>query len=476
MLRIYQLTEDKGSPVPYEVTLNGIPADLSEARVSAIPFNTLWPGHQRPLNQTEISYFTGFESDEKITVRVKSEQPFQRAVIRPLSARVKITQTQDTATFVLERAGNYVLELDDEHRCLQFFYNRVSDCVEEKGVSYFFGKGKHYPGLIRLKSGDRVYIDSEAVVYGSFLAKKAEDIRIFGGGVVDGSYEERLTDACYEDDTKGNMRFYECRNLRIEDVVFRNSANWCLSLFCCSDVRADRIKMVGQWRYNTDGVDIVNSQDIRVSDSYLRVFDDVVTIKGIPPYRENDCRNIFIENCVLWCGWGRTCEVGIETCCERYQNIVFRNCDLIHNSAACLDIQNGDDAEIDGVCFENINVEYQSSTMPEIFQADDAQIYDGYGKTHVPFLINIDNHQYTTSFKEKIGYKERAFGMVRNVLFRNIRVFSEENNFLPPVRVKSMDQSVRFKDIRLEDIWVDGRKIESIGELQTESDIELTLK
>ena len=53
------------------VTLNGIPVDTPLCRVSAFPYNTPWPGRQRPLDQTEEAAFLGFEADEPVTLHIR---------------------------------------------------------------------------------------------------------------------------------------------------------------------------------------------------------------------------------------------------------------------------------------------------------------------------------------------------------------------------------------------------------------------
>src|SRR5271157_3515454 len=41
----------------YELRVNGQPVPVCACRVSAVPFNQVWPGYQRPLDQTEIAGF-----------------------------------------------------------------------------------------------------------------------------------------------------------------------------------------------------------------------------------------------------------------------------------------------------------------------------------------------------------------------------------------------------------------------------------
>lgn len=88
MLRISQIPAEEEKCELYTVTINGIPADVYPARVSAYPYNYGWPGHQRPLEQTEMSAFVSFESDEPVTLEITRTIPFTEAVVRPLSKGV----------------------------------------------------------------------------------------------------------------------------------------------------------------------------------------------------------------------------------------------------------------------------------------------------------------------------------------------------------------------------------------------------
>ena len=106
----------------------------------------------------------------------------------------------------------------------------------------------------------------------------------FGGGVLDNSCEERITEQCYENHTKGNFRLYNCENIEVSDVIFTNSSTWVMSMFNCKNVHIDNVKIVGQWRYNTDGIDIVNSENVFIENSFIRSFDDTITIKAIYDY------------------------------------------------------------------------------------------------------------------------------------------------------------------------------------------------
>ena len=54
----------------YSVLVNGEEIPVYTCRISKIPFNRAWPGHQREINQSEIASFVNIISDEKLDIKV----------------------------------------------------------------------------------------------------------------------------------------------------------------------------------------------------------------------------------------------------------------------------------------------------------------------------------------------------------------------------------------------------------------------
>jgi hypothetical protein len=459
----------------YKAKVNGLDCEVYTARVSAMPFNRWWPGHQRPLDQTELAAIMSFQADEKVTLSVESARPFSSAVLRPLSRGIVPKVSGTGVSFSIEKPGQYVLELDGRHKALHIFVNPVEKAPEAEKAAWYFGEGIHFPGLIRLNNGDSVYLDKGAVVYGSLFGRDVRDITISGYGILDGSYEERLFEHCYEDFTKGNIKFYNSRNIAISGLTLRNSAIWVLNLFGCSDVKIDNIKIVGQWRYNTDGIDVVNSKNVEIKNSFIRSFDDTITLKGIDAYAGRNVTNVHVDNCVLWCGWGRTCEIGLETACKEYKDIVFENCDLIHNSTVCLDIQNGDYADVHDVIFRDLRVEYQNDTLPDIMQQKDEEAYAPNGRMGVPTLIWASNPRFREMYSflgiegatEARG-KSGKVAAVFDILYENIDVFLEEGVPMPKSEIYSRIPGTDFYNIKIRGVRINGKPVKSFEELKLE--------
>ena len=449
----------------FSVKINGQVVDCFQSRCSKIPFNRIYEGEQRNLNQTEILGFISFESDSPVEIEVTNKKPFENAVVRPLSKKISTEKSGDTVKFILSEYGQYNLELDDEHNSLSIFFNEIREFKSKEFYTYYFGAGAHFVGMLNLKSGDKVYIDKDAIVYGGIYAKDSSDILIEGYGVIDGKCLNRLARGFFN---RGNVYMENCKNVKIDGIIMQDSAFWVSAFFNCDGVYINNVKLTGQWRYNTDGVDFVNCKNASLTNSFLHCFDDALVIKAMSHCQDvtiDVVENIRVDNCVFWCNWGRTIEFGIETVAKEYKNISVTNCDLIHNSASAIDIQNGNCALIHDILIENVNVEFHKSTMPEVYQERLDQEYNGYGKIGMPYLIWIDNHKYTlggglSEYDKMVKEYEGAgeFGMVKDLSINNVRVFAEEG--LPKLKMKilSLDEKKPFENISITGLTVNGQK------------------
>ena len=111
---------------------------------------------------------------------------------------MEITKNGNEAIFTLSRHGAYTFEVDGFNEALHIFYNPERDFVAEEEKSgrevIKYKAGIHETGNVEIPSHTSVMIDAGAVVYRSFTAIGAEDVRICGYGIVDGSKESRYDD------------------------------------------------------------------------------------------------------------------------------------------------------------------------------------------------------------------------------------------------------------------------------------------
>ncbi len=461
----------------YKVFVNGQEVPVYTCRISAYPFNTWWPNHQRSFDQSEIVSFVNLVSDEELKIEVEplTKTAYERIMVKPYSKGVKAEKVGGRVAFTLKTNGGYVFELDDYHGLLYIFNNKPVPCENPEKVTYYFGKGVHMPGKITLKSNESVYLEKDALVYGCIFAENAENIHVYGNGIFDDSSEERISEHCYEPYTNGNIKFYDCKNIKIEGVGFTNSAIWCVNLFHCFDVEIDGVNVFGQWRYNTDGVDIVNSQRITIRNSFVHSFDDTITVKGIDRYAETSNADMLFENCVLWCDWGKTCEIGLETMCREYKNITFRNCDALRGGNTVCDIQNGDCAEIHHIVFEDIRMELEGFYTRSVMQNSDEQKYEAKDTLELAAIVSFVNPRFRDmdlyaglglqDFDIGLKKGDKDYASIHDIVVKDITVYADEKVLAAKgtkcayVQVINQIETTEYKNITVENVVLNGKKL-----------------
>ena len=164
--------------------------DMYAARVSAMPYNTMWPGCQRPVEQTEPVPVVSAVAPGALDFEVALPRDFKEALVRPLSRKIKVAREGGVCRFTLPGAGAYTFEADGFHGALHIFINPEVDYTLHGKVLHF-GAGSHDLGALEIGSDTTVVIDAGAVLFGSITAVCAENVSVVGCGVIDGSREER---------------------------------------------------------------------------------------------------------------------------------------------------------------------------------------------------------------------------------------------------------------------------------------------
>lgn len=495
MLTITHIPQEEPRSRDFEIRLNGEIAEAAVARVSAMPFNCIWPGHQRPLDQTEEAPFLSFAMDEPVQVELTAARDFEEVVVRPLSKNIQPEICGRTIRFTIEKPGQYTVELDGWHHALHVFADPAETfdiCPEDENVIYY-GPGVHRPGVVFLQSGQTVYVHRDAVVYGSFVAMNADGVRILGSGVIDGSdiirgnnsmlvpkdvsrrnsamdiyspiqrgtpcsdiiptgtqvfaakeqMQEFLSKWNY---VYGCIHLFNCTNTEINGPILRDSAGFTVIEANCINAVCDNVKLL-TWRYNSDGIDIFNSQNCIIRNCFLRNFDDCVVLKGIVGWDTWNMENILVENCVVWCDWGRNLEIGAETNAPAYQNIIFRDCDCIHCTHIALDIQHSDWAEIHDVLFENIRVEYSRHDVAAVYQSGDDSVFTPVPGKALAIVAVIAPQQFS-------NYPQK--GSISRVQYRNIQILTEEGAACPGICFRGWDEEHTVSDIVIEGLTHNG--------------------
>ena len=342
--------------------------------------------------------------------------------VRLLRLGIRPEVAGDTIAFALPGPGQVVVEVNGIHHALHLFVNPPEDDAPDPGAPgvRYFGPGVHRPGRITLRSGETAYIAGGAVVHGVIHAADAENVRVRGRGILDASTIKRKQE-------RNILWFDRCRDVSVSGIVLRDPHVWAAKPTRCDGVRFDNVKLVGCWRYNSDGFDFVDCRDVRVAHCFVRSFDDSIVLKS---FHGREIRDVLVERCVVWTDWGVSLGITYETRTDRIRDVVFRDCDILHNIACrgALTINPSDRAEISDVTFEDIRVEDARSGLIELV---------------------VERTRYG---------KDPRRGHIRGVRFRDIAVTG--GPFTRSI-LRGFDEDHLVRDVAIEGLSIHGRPIAS---------------
>lgn len=485
-INIYPVTQTKDSCQNYEVKINGHSVPLDTARVSAVPFNRRWPGHQRGKEQTELINFLSFSFDEAVTFEITPETPFEEVKIRPLSLGITPEIKDGKITFTLEKPAYFTVEPFGRNNALHIFADPMPcyDIDYKDPNVLYFEAGEHDVGEIKLESNQTLFIDEGAVVYACVSSIDAENIKIIGRGILDNSKNtEKILFECNAENNdeavnnatrKHTIQLEYCNNIKIEGITIRDSLVYNIRPIGCKNLHISNVKIIGCWRYNSDGIDMHNCEDVLIDNCFLRTFDDSLCVKGFDCYYEGDVekavneamyrngksydifKNTVIKNCIIWNDWGKCLEIGAETRAKEIYDIVFENCNIIHVTGPALDCYNVDYADVHDVIYRNINVEYDNIIPKTLIQKNDKEIYQNTDCNYAPMLINVlstFHHEYSAGGTRR--------GINRNITFKNIHLYGRQK---PTLYFKGYDETHQTKDILVEDLYWNGELLTSFND------------
>jgi polygalacturonase len=132
-----------------------------------------------------------------------------------------------------------------------------------------------------------------------------------------------------------NVRFHDCNRVFVRGVY----------------IYSDLEKGV-----NSDGIDIVSTSNVTISDSVIVTADDSIVIKTIPRNgkKANPSENITVTNCILSSS-STPLMIGTETHAD-IRHVVFNNC-VIRNSNKGFGINVQDGATVSDIIFSNLTIE-----------------------------------------------------------------------------------------------------------------------
>lgn len=462
----------EAASVDYKVKLNNKTLFVYQARVSAMPVN-VWPGINRPLEQTEIASFCYFDIKKETTITIQSTALINNVVIRPLSFKIRPVIRGNTISFKISGPTQIVVEVNGWHKALHLFANPIEKGPFKKSEEnvLYFGPGNHYPGVIHARNNQTIFIAGGAVVHGAIYGNRIKNLKIRGRGIIDASTFKRGVDSITI------MQFEHCQNVSVEGIILRDAHIWSLMAHECNNLKISNIKIIGMWRYNTDGIDIVNSKNVIIENSFVRAFDDCIVIGGAKSNyfapnsaewdstSQSNVSNIVVKNCVIWNDWGRALEIGALTVADSINKILYKNIDIIHYVHIAMDIQNGNRAHVSDVIYDNIRVEdpiFEDVYLDDLNNPirDLEQVRKTPGNTY-KFKLEEIGRLFEINIRDNGWAKDIGLGTVNNIYFKNIHYYSLR--YIPKSFFQGFSPEHEIKNVGFQNIYINGIKITNIS-------------
>lgn len=271
------------------------------------------------------------------------------ARVRPLSRNIR-PETQDSlVTFLLTDAGQYSIEQPGtstfKDQVLFLFANRPGkDRPKNDDSRVIYLKPGIHQQHIDLKSGQTLYLEAGAVLFGSINVWDARDVRILGKGTVVyyGPQSEDHDDGWIHQKNWHPLTTHNVQGLTVSGITFiGRSRTWSLQMHTTFDAVFDNIKIIAlnPQNINGDGFDWYGGGRTKIRNCMVRSMDDLfafftpnssLDMWAVNKDTEGEVKDIEIENCVLWSTVANVYRVGFSGQNLKTENIVMRNCDVIH--------------------------------------------------------------------------------------------------------------------------------------------------
>jgi hypothetical protein len=272
----------------------------------------------------------------------------------------------------------------------------IDACTVAGGGTVRVPPGEYSVGTIVLKDNVTLHVEAGATLFllqdpppqfqqgrrAMIFAENAANIGVTGRGTLDGlaRYEfvamrgvdpEIAEEIAIARAAGVDMRRYyrvgvqaymlilnDCRNVLLQDVTILNAPLWTVRLNDCDRVHVRGVRIYSDLEkgVNADGIDIVSSRNVTISDSIIETADDAIVLKTIArdgrPARPTE--NVTVTNCILTSS-STALMIGTETEAD-IRHVLFDHC-VIRNSNKGFGINVQDGATVSDVIVGHLTIE-----------------------------------------------------------------------------------------------------------------------
>ncbi|MFT5725054.1 MAG: polygalacturonase [Bacteroidia bacterium] len=281
----------------------------------------------------------------------------------------------------------------------------IDQAASDGGGRVIIPKGRYLTGSLLLKSMVELHLSKGSIILGSLnindyyavskttatynwksliLANTSDNIIISGKGVIDGQggrlalkidslfYAGVLDSTLYQLKEKRPMaharpqilQFVKCQNIKITGITIKNSASWVQTYDLCNKVEISNISVVSVSYWNNDGIDIIDSRNVKITHCNINSSDDGICLKSYK--RRNGitafCDSIYISECTV-----RSSASAVKLGTSSYggfKNIVIENIKVYDTYRSALALEMWEPGILENILVQNIKV---SNTGNAIF-------------------------------------------------------------------------------------------------------------
>jgi hypothetical protein len=430
-----------------------------------------------PIHYAHFAY----DGSEKLKIEISAAQKINSFVISPLSKEIKGIIKGEKLLFTVERPGYFAVKIDgmdylflmidsltdyrgdlknmhfvtlndygvdNTGRTLETLnIQKAIDEVSSMGGVLFFPRGIYKTGQINFKSNMCVLLDDGALIKGStdptdypgktlIRMDSVKNFKLLGYGTIDGAGWEGLR-------RNGAKEYHlifasNCENILIDGILLRDPTFWNTRVYRSKHFHLKNIKILNNRPYknwtNTDGIDFDSSTDCSIIHSVMHCGDDNLVVKGLDSERKFGAERILFQD-ILVISNSAAVKIGTETCIKEFNNVVFKNIDVIKCKRGMV-ISGFDSAKIRNVVFENINIE-----TFDLNGTEDPRVID----------FEITNK----SWRECLGLCH-----IDSITLKNISVYCEPGRVTSQILGKTPDFSIN--NIMIQNFKFNGERMASI--------------
>ncbi|MEO1011603.1 MAG: glycoside hydrolase family 28 protein [Bacteroidota bacterium] len=337
----------------------------------------------------------------------------------------------------------------------------IDECHKNGGGKVYVHSGEFVSGTVYLKSNVVLHVEAGARLRASnsledfpitpskypsiteepvtnkmlIYAEDVENISILGRGTIDGN-GDYWVDGPYGKPTFSLrpriIHLRGCENIVIRDITLYNAASWVQSYQSCRNLVIDAItvnsranKDIEKERFydapgrNNDGLDLIDCQQVRISNCFINSGDDAIVLKSFSP--NESCSNIVVSNCVVSAN-ASGIKMGTETA-GGFRDINIQNCTIYDTRNEGIALLTADGAFLERINVNNITLRNIKGAAIAIRLGTRNRSYRKDSKTKIPYIrdISITNVQGTGISKDYgCNITGTAKIPVANIALRNI--------------------------------------------------------